>query len=81
MYAVFGNPVDKSLSPFIINQILDIETKKLTLNSKNISVNDFLTLIYKENISFGNVTYPYKEIFANFSDILVFPANILKSIN
>lgn len=81
MYAVFGDPIEKSLSPFIINQILNMETKKFTLNSKNISIDNFLAIVYKENISFGNVTYPYKETFANFSDLLVFPANILKSIN
>ncbi len=80
MYCVFGEPIEHSLSTKLIETTLNIRTSKLSLDS-SITKNQFIELLRKNNIKFGNVTYPYKKLIYDFSDLTIFPSIILKSIN
>jgi len=80
MYAVFGNPIDHSLSPKIIEVTLKIKSLKISLD-KNIFKKEFISLLINNNITFGNVTYPFKNLIYEFSDYILYPADKLKSIN
>lgn len=80
MYAVFGNPIEHSLSPVIISKFLNIECNKFTLK-EDISKFELKNLLKKNNIIYGNVTYPYKSLFYKYSDKTIFPANIIENVN
>lgn len=80
MYVVFGNPIQHSLSPKLIEIILNIKGQKKDL-PRNFTKEQLIQYLKKNKISFGNITFPYKSIFYDYSDKVIFPADKIKHVN
>ncbi len=80
MYVVFGNPIQHSLSPKLIEIILNIKGQKKDL-PRNFTKEQLIQYLKKNKISFGNITYPYKSIFYDYSDKVIFPADKIRHVN
>lgn len=80
MYAVFGNPIEHSLSPKLMRNSLKIKGLKICIDS-NIEKSEFIEILLKNKIIFGNVTYPCKNLLFRFSDYNFYPSDKLQSAN
>lgn len=84
LYCLIGNPVDKSLSPIIHNEIFKILEKNsiyLAFNVEENKLKDAIDGFKAININGFNVTIPFKKTIINYLDGLSPEAEILGAVN
>jgi len=84
LYCLIGNPVDKSLSPIIHNEIFKILEKNavyLSFNIENNKLRDAIEGFKAINVKGFNVTVPFKKTIIQYLDGLSPEAKTLKAVN
>ena len=83
-YAIVGNPITHSLSPFLHNYWFDkykIEANYVLLGTKEEDLEGAVNKIRNKELSGINVTLPYKQKIIKFIDKLVNDAQLTNSVN
>lgn len=83
-YAIVGNPITHSLSPFLHNYWYDkhkIEANYVLLGTKEEDLEGAVNKIRNKELSGINVTLPYKQKIIKFIDKLVNDAQLTNSVN
>jgi len=83
-YAIVGNPITHSLSPFLHNYWFDkykIEANYVLLGTKEEDLEGAVNKIRSKELSGINVTLPYKQKIIKFIDKLVNDAQLTNSVN
>ena len=84
LYCLIGNPIDKSLSPLIHNEIFKILYKNsiyLAFNIEDNKLKDTIDWFKAINIQGFNVTIPYKKTIIEYLDDLSPEAKMLEAVN
>jgi len=84
LYCLIGNPIDKSLSPLIHNEIFKILYKNsiyLAFNIEDNKLKDTIDGFKAINIQGFNVTIPYKKTIIEYLDDLSPEAKMLEAVN
>jgi len=81
-YAIFGNPVNHSLSPQIFNKLFKKRNLKKKYLKISIASTSELKNIFRElNLAGGNITSPFKERIVSFTDSLDEAAESIQAVN
>ena len=84
LYCLIGNPIDKSLSPLIHNEMFRIFGKNsiyLAFNIEENKLKDTIDGFKAINIQGFNVTIPYKKTIIEYLDDLSPEAKMLEAVN
>ena len=81
-YAIFGNPVNHSLSPQIFNKLFKKRNlKKKYLKISIASTSELKNIFGELNLAGGNITSPFKERIVSFTDSLDEAAESIQAVN